>query len=148
MYAYWPGATRLGAVRRIFLFLSAPATALAMWYLSTRAPGWPEPARTTPLQAPPPPQCRSFDATASPDTDTSATASGIAASVVHNVDAMTVAATVNLPTINGHASFLPADWDCGKPADADYPSRVARYAGRHGIAALCRLDLVTLRRGS
>jgi hypothetical protein len=175
VYAHWPGATGLRVVCRIFLFLSAPVTALAVWYLSAKAPGWPrwlvvalcclllaeeinlgttvaldrsrELARTAPVPAPPK-QCRAFYATASPDTDTSATASGIAASVVHNVDAMMIAATINLPTINGHASFVPADWNFGKPADADYRLRVERYASRHGIAPLCRLDLVTLRWGS
>ncbi|MDL2354989.1 MAG: hypothetical protein QFF03_07005 [Pseudomonadota bacterium] len=41
VYALWPGATGLRVVARIFLFLSAPACALAVWYLSGRARAWP-----------------------------------------------------------------------------------------------------------
>lgn len=37
-------------------------------------------------------------------------------------------------------------WNFGKPARDDYPARVAGYARRHGVTALCRLDLGTMRR--
>ncbi|MDL2354990.1 MAG: hypothetical protein QFF03_07010 [Pseudomonadota bacterium] len=64
---------------------------------------------------------------------------------MHNIDAMLIAETINLPTINRHASFVPADWNFGKPARDDYPARVAGYARHHGVTALCRLDLMTMR---
>jgi hypothetical protein len=171
VYWHWPGGTGLRVVARIFLFLSAPAAALAAWYLSRKAQAWPKAvvialcglllaeeinggatggmdrlqgvARIASVQ-PPPQQCRAFYATESADSDTSATASDMAGSLVHNIDAMLVAEYVNLPTINGHSSFVPADWNFGKPARDDYQARVEKYASDHGIAALCRLDLTNM----
>ena len=171
VYGHWPGGTGLRVVARIFLFLSAPVVALAVWYLSKKAGAWPkalvialcglllaeeinvgatvaldrfqEVARIASV-LPPPTQCQAFYTTESPETDTRETASDLAASLVHNIDAMMIAEYINLPTINGHSSFVPVDWNFGRPARPDYQARVEGYAKRHGITALCRLDLTNM----
>ena len=61
----------------------------------------------------------------------------------HNVTAMLVAQMVNIPTLNGMASFNPPDWVFGYPWRPDYEERVAQYARKYGIESLCRLDLNT-----
>jgi hypothetical protein len=61
----------------------------------------------------------------------------------HNVTAMMIAQQINLPTVNGMASFNPRDWVFGYPERLDYEARVASYSLSHGIQRLCRLDLNT-----
>lgn len=94
--------------------------------------------------ATPPAACRAFYTTQSPDSDTGPNADFVAASLAHNIDAMVIAELVNLPTINGHASFTPPDWNFAAPARADYQQRVRAYARAHAISGLCRLDLLNL----
>lgn len=93
----------------------------------------------------PPSQCRAFYTTRSPDSDTGPNADFVAASLAHNIDAMVIAELVNLPTVNGHASFTPRDWNFALPAQEDYRRRVRTYAKAHAIDGLCRLDLINLR---
>lgn len=62
-----------------------------------------------------------------------------------DIPAMLVAAAVHVPTVNGHASFLPEGWFLKKPSSEDYVERVHAYAREHGIEALCSLDLTTRR---
>jgi len=59
----------------------------------------------------------------------------------HNVDAMFLAEKWRVPTINGYSTFNPPDWDFGEPLANDYDARVAGYARKHGLKALCRLDI-------
>jgi hypothetical protein len=61
----------------------------------------------------------------------------------HNVSAMLIAELIRLPTINGVASFNPPDWNFENPNGDDYLQRIARYADRHKVGGLCRLDLET-----
>jgi hypothetical protein len=96
-------------------------------------------ARTVSVQKPPT-ECRTFFTTESPDTDDSS----IGALYPHNVDAMLIAEYVNLPTINGFASFSPRDWNFGYPTKPDYSLRVEKYAKLHSLTGLCRLDLTTM----
>jgi hypothetical protein len=172
VYKLWPGGTGLRVVSRIFLFFSAPVVALAVWYLSRKSATWPkflvillsvllmieeinvvetvglnrahELKLTTTVSAPPK-ACRAFYVTASPDSDLTDSGPYIATSLLHNIDAMLIAEYVNLPTINGHSSFLPDDWNFSFPARGDYFSRIDAYAKRHHVSNLCRLDLNTLR---
>lgn len=169
VHKLWPGAKGLRVVARFFIVLSAPMIAIAMWYLSTQAAKWgrvvvlalsallvageinlastvgqdhAQQVERSVLIPAPPAQCQAFFATESPDSDPSEGAAFVPASITHNVDAMVVAELVNLPTINGHASFTPKDWNFAAPMRDDYPARVARYAQDHGIQGLCRLDLI------
>ena len=60
----------------------------------------------------------------------------------YGTDAMIVAERFNLPTLNGHDSFLPGDWDLSGGNVPDYLARVRSYAKAHGIAeGLCSLDV-------
>ena len=61
----------------------------------------------------------------------------------HNVDAMLLAEQWRLPTINGFSTFQPPDWDFADPRAASYDTRVARYAVRHGLTKVCRLDMTS-----
>ncbi|MBL8581783.1 MAG: hypothetical protein JNL61_06075 [Rhizobiaceae bacterium] len=60
-----------------------------------------------------------------------------------DMPAMLVAAAVHLPTLNGHASFLPRGWFLKKPSSDDYIERVHAFAREHGVGPLCVLDLTT-----
>lgn len=59
----------------------------------------------------------------------------------HNVDAMFLAERWQVPTINGFSTFNPPDWAFGDPLAADYDLRVKRYARKHALYGLCRLDV-------
>jgi len=59
----------------------------------------------------------------------------------HNVDAMFIASYRNVPTINGFSTFNPPDWEFSHSDAPDYLERIARYARRHGLTALCGLDV-------
>lgn len=168
VYAYWPGGSGLRVVSRIYLFLTMPATALAVLYLSRST--WPRPVvlalcallvyeeindtvitgldryrsieLTSGIPAAPP-ECRSFFAGKSLDTISNDPIYPIDALYPHNVDAMLIAEYMHLPTINGFASFNPPDWNFSEPANADYPVRVGEYAKAHGLKGLCKLDLIS-----
>ena len=60
-----------------------------------------------------------------------------------DIPSMLVAAAVHLPTLNGHASFLPKGWFLKKPSSDDYLERVHAFAREHGVGPLCVLDLTT-----
>lgn len=60
-----------------------------------------------------------------------------------DIPAMLVAAAVDLPTLNGHASFLPQGWFLKKPSSDDYLERIHAYAKERGVGPLCALDLTT-----
>lgn len=170
VYKFWPGGSGLRVVARVFLFLSVPATALAVFYLSQST----RPrlvvlalcfavvfeqlngAKTTTLDrfhaldrlasvGQPPASCKAFFATASIDTVDNDPGFPVGSIYPHNVDAMLIAELVNLPTINGFASFNPPDWNFQYPSKPDYSLRVAQYAKGHGLQGLCKLDLISKR---
>lgn len=58
-----------------------------------------------------------------------------------NVQSMLVADRVNIPTINGAASFLPSDWDFLSTPEDTYPQRAAAFAQRNGVNGLCEYDI-------
>lgn len=60
-----------------------------------------------------------------------------------DIPAMLVAAAVHLPTLNGHASFLPKGWFLKNPSAPDYLERVHAFARERGVGPLCVLDLTT-----
>jgi hypothetical protein len=59
----------------------------------------------------------------------------------HNVDAMFLAETRNLHTVNGFGSFLPPHWNLIDPDRPAYLNDVRAFAAQHGIAGLCSVDL-------
>lgn len=61
----------------------------------------------------------------------------------HNVSAMLIAELLNMPTLNGIASFNPKDWNFGFPNNKDYDQRVYAYGAAHGLKNVCKLDLNT-----
>jgi hypothetical protein len=63
----------------------------------------------------------------------------------NNVDAMFMAESLGIPTINGVGSFYPKGWDLTGYNAPDYLSRVRSYMAAKHISTLCALDLRTLR---
>ena len=66
----------------------------------------------------------------------------------HNVSAMMVAQIVNIPTINGMASFIPKDYDlvgpngtAFSPNSQEYEDRVQKYIKKYNIQNICKLEL-------
>lgn len=167
IYQFWPGGSGLRVVARILLFLSMPITALGIYYLSRST--WPRiiilpvcatlvyaelnAAATTTLDrveaiqrlsaiTKPPASCKAFFVTESIDTVDDDPNFAVGSIYPHNVDAMLIAELVNLPTINGFASFNPPDWRFQYPTNHEYLPNVAQYAAQHGLQGLCRLDLI------
>jgi hypothetical protein len=66
----------------------------------------------------------------------------------HNVSAMMVAQMVNIPTINGMASFIPKDYDlvgpngtAFSPNSQEYEDKVQKYIEKSKIENICKLNL-------
>ncbi|MBO9712795.1 MAG: hypothetical protein J7495_07760 [Sphingomonas sp.] len=89
----------------------------------------------------PPPGCKSFVVTATRVGEPMFRDARLDALYPHNVDAMYLAQRWRVPTVNGMSSFNPPDWDFADPEAPDYPARITAYAGKHGLAGLCRLDV-------
>lgn len=89
----------------------------------------------------PPRECRSFVVTEPRPADPRF-GPEIGSMVGHNIDAMMLAESHRLPTVNGFASLLPPGWNLlwiGRP---DYLGRVRDYAVRTGVTAgLCGVSL-------
>jgi hypothetical protein len=90
--------------------------------------------------AAPPPACKAFFATHPPrqgnqsDTRTKY--------YLHATQAMLIAATVGVPTLNGMDSFYPLGHNLFSPLDNDYELRAYWFASRHGLLdGLCAFDL-------
>jgi len=58
------------------------------------------------------------------------------------IDAMMVAITQGLPTLNGYSGFMPPTWDLHDAKSPDYVSAATKWASERNIlASLCRLDI-------
>lgn len=163
-----PGAGGVRVVSRFLLFLSAPVVVVATAYaqdvaariprhialllaglvlLEQAEPGYPMYTRKVELarlEVPPPPaDCRAFYVSA---TEGSEAPGEVFLLYPHNVEAMLIAELIHLPTVNGHSTFDPPDWNFADPLRPDYEDRVRAYARAHGLVpGLCRLDLRTKR---
>ena len=168
VYRLIPGAGAIRVVSRYQLFLTLPVVAITLCWLAQARLTLPlrlvlcglllvgeintapplaldRPHELARLRAvpSPPSRCRAFAATAARgETLAGAFVDGVYS---HNVDAMLIAETIRLPTINGFATFVPPQWNLNNPAQHDYPARVRAYAKAHNITGLCGLDLRTLR---
>jgi len=58
-----------------------------------------------------------------------------------NVEAMLISDHVNLPTINGTASFYPPDWNFSEVPHDNYLARVRQYAKTHDIENICEYSI-------
>ena len=169
VYQLFPGAKALRVIARYQIFLMVPIVALVVCYLAALWQRLPRAVMlalcgllllgeldtgasgtvTLDRQAEnerssagaPPRECQAFFVSPARDQDSSTLVNAV---YPHNVDAMMIAERVNLPTINGFASFNPSDWDFAYPNKPDYPVRIEKYAASHKLTALCRLDLATL----
>ena len=83
----------------------------------------------------PPPSCRSFVLIGAPtETESHDPFYGF---YHDNVLAMLVADHINLPTLNGFATFKPADWDFSAIPPDTVLTRFARYVKAHGLDHVC-----------
>ncbi len=164
----FPGGASVRVVSRYLLFLTGPAVLLAVAFVRRRAPAWPawltticvavllaenltadngihldRRAELAVLAAVPPPPsgCTAFfveRALPRPGTGSAV----IDALYPHNVDAMIIAETRGLPTVNGFSTFNPPGWDFASPGRPDYRARIGRYLRRTGLGpGVCGLDL-------
>jgi len=169
VYHAVPGAGAVRAVIRYPIFLFGPMAIVVAWslaHLRLRSRTFTaalllalvlEEANTLPplglerfaelarLRAlgPPPGECKLFYASSAraerlytPEID---------ARYSHNVDAMMVAETFGIPTINGMASFSPPYWDLFDPDTPTYRERVQAHVARLHLPPPCALDLRNLR---
>jgi hypothetical protein len=169
VYHLVPGAQVVRVVARYQIFLTAPVIALAMFYLSQNASRTTAPIlamvcaflileeiniasplsldrlhELTRLKAvtSPPPECEAFFVSAArPETLFGPLTDGI---VSHNVDAMLIAETTHLPTVNGTSTFVPPGWNLVNPESRSYHERVTAWALQNGVRKLCGLDLKTM----
>ena len=66
----------------------------------------------------------------------------------HNVSAMLLTQKLNIPTLNGMASFIPKDYDlvgpngtAFSPNSAEYKTRISKYIKDRNLDKVCLLDL-------
>ena len=172
VYELVPGAKAARVVSRYQIFLAAPVIAIAVSYLSASARkivapvlflvcallvaeeinaetlvSLDRPHELARLNAVPPPPagCKAFFISrARPESLLDADWDGF---YNHNVDAMIIAATIHLPTVNGASTFQPPKWNLINPDKPDYLDRVRRYALANHVTDLCSLDLKTMQWG-
>jgi hypothetical protein len=170
VYELVPGAKAARVVARYQIFVAAPVIAVAITYLAASASRIAAPAllvicallvaeevNTEPVVAldrphelarlravpPPHPDCKAFFVSRPrPETLLDAGWDGFYS---HNVDAMIIAETIHVPTINGASTFQPPRWDLIGPDKPDYLGRVMRLAVANRVTQLCALDLVSMR---
>ncbi len=166
IYHLFPGAKALNAILTYQLFLAFPITIIAIRYLSTQQLTAPilfllcalmigeeinQPylnlnrnAELNKVSLPnglPPKECEAFYVSGWAEQNSKS--SDIVKIYPHNVTAMMIAEQIQIPTINGIASFNPPDWNFSNPNNSDYDVRVLTYVKKHGITNLCKLDLNT-----
>jgi hypothetical protein len=157
-----PGAKALRIVSAYYIFLALPIIAIAVRYFSRRrfptvfasalvalliveelnVPGL-SLTRNVEMERiamphQPPASCRAFYTSGWADQTTLGSPAELYA---HNVTAMLIAQQLNIPTVNGFASFMAPDWDFAYPERSDYDSRVRSYAFKNNVQGLCRFDL-------
>lgn len=99
-----------------------------------------EVAAETPSGAAPPPACKAFFATHPPRRPNEGE-TGLKY-YIHTTQAMLIATTTGVPTLNGMDSFYPPEHSLFSPLDDDYEARAYLFASRHGLLdGLCAFDL-------
>jgi len=157
-----PGAKALRVVSAYYVFLALPIIVIAVRYLAMRrlpvllasviaalliveelnapALGLNRKAELERIVLPhtPPDQCKAFYTSGWRN---QAELAGPAEIYAHNVTAMLIAQKLEIPAVNGIASFMSADWDFANPNKPNYDARVRSYASKNDVKGLCRLDL-------
>lgn len=165
VYNYFPGAQALNAIETIMIFLVIPILLVTIKYISKlKLPSiilylvsfiliiselntpYLNLNRSEQLNVlnveMPPKECKVFYVTGLSNQDKiEQFPNWINNYYAHNVIAIFIAQNVNIPTINGIASFNPPDWNFGFPNNDDYENRVSNYIEKHNIKDICRLDL-------
>jgi hypothetical protein len=169
VYEAFPGAKATRIVSRYPIFIAAPVIAVAVSYLAASARTMAAPLlclicallvmeeiSAAPLVAldrthelarlqavpTPPAECKAFFVSnARPEHLLDAGWDGFYS---HNVDAMIIAETRHLPTVNGASTFQPPGWNLVNPDTPDYLSRIRKYAAENSVNGLCGLDLRTM----
>jgi len=167
VYDIVPGAKAVRVVSRLHILLVAPVILAVIGYLavlSRRLPGWLllalclllvlEQIDTAPnagldhpgeigrlLAIPPAPAgCQVFYATTTRP-GPPLYSEELDGTYSLNVDSMLLAEWINLPTVNGMASFVPPGWSLGGTNRPDYAERVKAYLARNHVEHACALDL-------
>lgn len=167
IYDFVPGAAAVRAVSRYMLFLSFPGTLLAVYGLARCSRRWPlalaglaglilmaeqinllrvdriprwEETRFLAGFPPPPPACKAFVVVAARVLDTAIITPDLQP-YIRNVDGMLIAELVHIPTLNGHASFLPAGFALGPSDELGDTVRARSYAAARDLGDdICGLD--------
>ena len=63
----------------------------------------------------------------------------------YNVDALFIALRLGIPTLNGYSAWAPEGWNLMNPHESWYEDRVTAWIERHGLTAVCGLDIDTRR---
>ena len=166
VYSIMPGAKALNAISTFLIFLALPLIVVSVYYLQCKKlPSYllwfvvailivgeintPElnlvrdsENQRIALPELPPDECKAFYVSGwNNQEEISGFANWINAYYAHNVTTMMIAQEINIPTVNGIASFNQPDWNFGFPNNFDYEDRVMNYVKKHNISGLCQLDL-------
>ena len=173
VYNYFPGGKALGVISVSLIFLAFPIYIVVVYYISTTIKRklilLPIIALLVigELNSPPlkldrrkeiemnftvsPPQitCNSFYVTGWDNQETNPGYwEWFNNQYAHNVSAMLLSQKLNIPTLNGMASFIPKDYDlvgpngtAFSPNSAEYKTRISKYIKDRNLDKVCLLDL-------
>ena len=173
IYNYFPGGKALGVISVSLIFLAFPIYIVVVYYISTTIKRklilLPIIALLVigELNSPPlkldrrkeiemnftvsPPQitCNSFYVTGWDNQETNPGYwEWFNNQYAHNVSAMLLSQKLNIPTLNGMASFIPKDYDlvgpngtAFSPNSAEYKTRISKYIKDRNLDKVCLLDL-------
>jgi hypothetical protein len=60
---------------------------------------------------------------------------------LYGTDAVFIATTYAIPTLNGFSAWAPPGWKLANPPSADYPANVDAWIARHHLMGVCELDI-------
>lgn len=60
---------------------------------------------------------------------------------LYGIDALFVALTHSIPTVNGYSAWAPPAWNLMNPAESDYRKRAGEWIERHRLTGVCELDM-------
>ena len=173
VYNYFPGGKALGVISVSLIFLAFPIYIVVVYYISTTIKRklilLPIIALLVigELNSPPlkldrrkeiemnftvsPPQitCNSFYVTGWDNQETNPGYwEWFNNQYAHNVSAMLLSQKLNIPTLNGMASFIPKDYNlvgpngtAFSPNSAEYKTRISKYIKDRNLDKVCLLDL-------
>ena len=173
VYNYFPGGKALGVISVSLIFLAFPIYIVVVYYISTTIKRklilLPIIAllvigelNSPPLKldrrkeiemnftvSPPPITCNSFYVTGWDNQETNPGYwEWFNNQYAHNVSAMLLSQKLNIPTLNGMASFIPKDYDlvgpngtAFSPNSAEYKTRISKYIKDRNLDKVCLLDL-------